>query len=64
MAPPAQKFESVPSAALRRRLSSTTDAKKPNVAAAFSHLTVSLAHFAQLHSLIYRSTAYVGRSCR
>jgi alpha,alpha-trehalose phosphorylase (configuration-retaining) len=33
-----QKFESVSSAALRRRLSSTTDEKKPQVAPAFTHL--------------------------
>ncbi|KIK59828.1 glycosyltransferase family 4 protein [Collybiopsis luxurians FD-317 M1] len=38
MAPSTQKFESVPSAAVRRRLSSTADAKRPNVAGGFVHL--------------------------
>jgi len=35
-------FESVPSAAVRRRLSSSVDSKKPHVTATYASLTVSL----------------------
>ncbi|KAF5365743.1 hypothetical protein D9758_003268 [Tetrapyrgos nigripes] len=45
MPPPAHQFESKPSSALRRRLSSHTSSKKPNVAATFTSLTASTSSF-------------------
>ncbi|KAJ3735463.1 glycosyltransferase family 4 protein [Lentinula guzmanii] len=56
MAPPSQKFESVSSAAVRRRLSSTSDFnKRPNVAA-FVHLTPMWAGIAG--SVVNNNTQY------
>ncbi len=63
MAPthPAQRFESLPSAAVRRRLSSIVSTKqRPNVTSTFTSLTVSPSYYPFPITLI-PFLAHVGR---
>jgi hypothetical protein len=62
----AHSFESLSSAAVRRRLSSTIDTKKPYVTATYASLTVSIGRGAHrgLSLLIIFFLADVGRSRR